>query len=110
MEADIMNMPFADGEVDLLLSFSGLQMLAEPNQAIAEIGRCPKPGGRSSARPSSPARAFARALFRAGACRGHALPPERTSPDGLRPPAWSTSTSDPSGVHVLRGETAELTG
>jgi SAM-dependent methyltransferase len=43
--ADLCALPFADGQADLFLSYSGLHMLGDPEQAVREIGRCLKPGG-----------------------------------------------------------------
>jgi len=42
----MVDLPFADEEVDLFLSFSGLHMIPDPERAVAEIARCLKPGGR----------------------------------------------------------------
>lgn len=44
-EADVARMPFADGEFDLCVSFTGLHCFPEPRAAIAEIGRVLRPGG-----------------------------------------------------------------
>lgn len=76
--ADMADLPFADAEVDLILSFSGLHMIPEPEKALAEIARCLKPGGRvvGTAFFSDGSRR-ARAIFKAGSYRGHALPPAR---------------------------------
>lgn len=46
LEAEMTALPFADGEVDLFLLISGLHMVPEPQLAVAEIGRCLKPGGQ----------------------------------------------------------------
>lgn len=79
LEADMVDLPFADAEVDLFLSFSGLHMIPEPERAVAEIARCLKPGGRVVGTTFlSDASRRARAAFRAGSYRGHALPPERS--------------------------------
>lgn len=78
VEADMTELPFADGEVDLFLSISGLHMVPNPERAVAEIGRCLKPGGRVSGTTflnDGPRRC--RALYKAGSYRGHPLPPER---------------------------------
>lgn len=88
LAADITALPFADGEADLFLSYSGLHMVNEPAQAIAEIARCLKPGGRvvgttflaQGARRS-------RAAFAIGSLRGHPRPPRRQDLLG-----WLTST------------------
>lgn len=78
VKADMVNLPFADAEVDLFLSFSGLHMIPEPEKAVAEIGRCLKPGGRVVGTTFlSDGTRRARAIFRAGSYRGHALPPDR---------------------------------
>jgi SAM-dependent methyltransferase len=45
-EADIEQMPFADGEFDLCLCFNGLHCLPNPAAAVREIARCLAPGGR----------------------------------------------------------------
>lgn len=76
--ADMTDLPFADDEVDLFLSYSGLHMIDAPQRAIAEIGRCLKPGGRlvGTAFFADGSRR-ARWLFKAGSRSGHALPPGR---------------------------------
>jgi ubiquinone/menaquinone biosynthesis C-methylase UbiE len=76
--AGMTELPFGDAEVDLFLSYSGLHMLDEPQQAIEEIARCLKPGGRviGTAFFSGGSRR-ARRIFEAGGRRGHALPPDR---------------------------------
>jgi SAM-dependent methyltransferase len=76
--ADMTSLPFADAEADLLLSYSGLHMIAEPEQAVREIARCLKPGGRlvGTSFFSGESRRADR-LFRLGARSGHALPPDR---------------------------------
>lgn len=71
-------LPLADEEVDLFLSFSGLHMIPEPERAVAEIVRCLKPGGEVIGTTFlSDGSLRARALFKAGSYRGHAVPPER---------------------------------
>jgi SAM-dependent methyltransferase len=44
--ADAEDMPFADGEFDLCMSFAGLHCFPHPARATREIGRVIKPGGR----------------------------------------------------------------
>jgi SAM-dependent methyltransferase len=44
--ADMRELPLPDGIADVCLSYSGLHMVGDPDVAIAEIGRCLKPGGR----------------------------------------------------------------
>jgi ubiquinone/menaquinone biosynthesis C-methylase UbiE len=78
LEADMTELPFADGEVDLFLSYSGLHMIPDPERAVAEMARCLKPGGEliGTAFFSDVSRR-ARALFRVGSYSGHPLPPNR---------------------------------
>ena len=78
LTADMTKLPFADAEIDLFLSYSGLHMIDAPQRAIEEIARCLKSGGRvvGTAFFSGGSRR-ARWLFRAGNRRGHALPPDR---------------------------------
>jgi ubiquinone/menaquinone biosynthesis C-methylase UbiE len=78
LEADMTKLPFADGEADLFLSYSGLHMVDDPEQAVKEIGRCLKPGGRLLGTTFlSDASRRARALFKIGSFSGHPLPPHR---------------------------------
>lgn len=78
MQADMTSLPFGDAEVDLFLSFSGLHMIPEPAKAVAEIDRCLRPGGRLVGTTFlSDGSRRARAIFKAGSYRGHALPPDR---------------------------------
>lgn len=80
IQADMADLPFADAEVDLFLSFSGLHMIPNPERAVEEIARCLKPGGRLVGTTFlSDGSRRARAIFKAGSFRGHALPPERAS-------------------------------
>lgn len=81
--ADMTDLPFADAEIDLFLSYSGLHMIDAPERAIAEIGRCLKPDGRvvGTAFFSDGSRR-ARWLFKAGSRSGHALPPGRDEVGG----------------------------
>ncbi|MGH2904497.1 MAG: class I SAM-dependent methyltransferase [Solirubrobacteraceae bacterium] len=76
--ADMTELPFADGEVDLFLSYSGLHMLSAPELAVQEIGRCLKPGGRLHGTTFlAGGSRRARALFGLGGLSGHPLPPPR---------------------------------
>ena len=78
LQADMLELPLGDAEVDLFLSFSGLHMIGEPERAVAEIKRCLKPGGRVVGTTFlSDGSRRARAIFKAGSYRGHALPPDR---------------------------------
>jgi ubiquinone/menaquinone biosynthesis C-methylase UbiE len=47
--ADVEALPFADGEFDLCVSFTGLHCFPHPRRAIGELGRVVRPGGRLSA-------------------------------------------------------------
>jgi ubiquinone/menaquinone biosynthesis C-methylase UbiE len=78
LEADMMELPIADGEVDLFLSYSGLHMVPNPSEAVAEMARCLKPGGQLIGTTFfSDASRRARAIFKAGSYQGHPLPPSR---------------------------------
>ena len=44
LAADMTELPLADGEVDLFLSYSGLHVVPNPEVAVAEMARCLKPG------------------------------------------------------------------
>jgi SAM-dependent methyltransferase len=76
VQADMRSLPLADASVDLLCSYSGLHMIADPQNAIAEFARVLKPGGRllGSTFVSSGA-LRKRLLFGAGERRGYATPP-----------------------------------
>ena len=43
---DMLALPFEDGQADLVLSYSGLHMVSDPELAVRELTRCLKPGGR----------------------------------------------------------------
>jgi SAM-dependent methyltransferase len=45
LEADVGALPFADGEFDLCVSFTGLHCFPDPRKAIAEIARVTRRGG-----------------------------------------------------------------
>lgn len=44
-QADVGALPFADGEFDLVVSFTGLHCFPDPHRAVLEMGRVTKPGG-----------------------------------------------------------------
>jgi ubiquinone/menaquinone biosynthesis C-methylase UbiE len=46
VEADMLDLPFGDASADVVLTYSGLHMVASPQRAVAELVRCLKPGGR----------------------------------------------------------------
>lgn len=78
MVADMTQLPLADCEADLFLSFSGLHMVMDQKGAIDEITRCLKPGGELVGTTFlADGSRRARAIFRAGSYRGHPLPPSR---------------------------------
>ncbi len=43
--ADVGGLPFADGEFDLIVSFTGLHCFPDPHLAVREMGRVLHPGG-----------------------------------------------------------------
>jgi ubiquinone/menaquinone biosynthesis C-methylase UbiE len=45
VSADMRALPFSDAIADLCLSYSGLHAVADPEETVAEIVRCLKPGG-----------------------------------------------------------------
>jgi SAM-dependent methyltransferase len=47
-EADVSAMPFADGEFDVCVSFTGLHCFPNPRAAVEEIARVLQPGGTLS--------------------------------------------------------------
>ena len=74
--ADLCALLFADGQADLFLSYSGLHMLEDPEQAVREIGRCLKPGGElvGTVLLGEGSRR-AQMLFGIGRHRGYPVPP-----------------------------------
>lgn len=78
LTADMTALPFADGEVDLFLSYSGLHMVPDPERAVMEMARCLRGGGELIGTTFlADASRRARALFKAGSYRGHPMPPSR---------------------------------
>ncbi len=45
IQANVCSLPIPDASIDLCLCYSGLHMIADPQQAIREISRCLKPRG-----------------------------------------------------------------
>jgi ubiquinone/menaquinone biosynthesis C-methylase UbiE len=45
LEADVGALPFADGEFDMCVSFTGLHCFPDPHRAVAELGRVTRHGG-----------------------------------------------------------------
>lgn len=85
VEADMCRLPFDEASVDLLCTYSGLHMIDKPETAIAEFARVLRPGGRllGSTFVHDGSRRQ-RAVFEAGARRGHAVPP----PDAATLESW----------------------
>jgi ubiquinone/menaquinone biosynthesis C-methylase UbiE len=78
VDADMTALPFADGQADLFLSYSGLHMVHDPARAIEEIGRCLKPGGAVIGTTFlAEGGGRGQRMFKLGSFRGHPLPPER---------------------------------
>lgn len=75
---DMLALPFDDAQADLVLSYSGLHMVSDPERAVRELARCLKPGGRlvGTTFLAGGARR-AQALLAIGALQGHPLPPTR---------------------------------
>jgi ubiquinone/menaquinone biosynthesis C-methylase UbiE len=75
---DMLALPFDDGEADLVLSYSGLHMVSDPERAVRELTRCLKPGGHLVGTTFlAGGTRRARALLGIGARRGHPWPPAR---------------------------------
>ncbi len=75
---DMLKLPFDDGEADLVLSYSGLHMVSDPERAVQELARCLKPGGHLIGTTFLAGETRrSRALFEIGARQGHPLPPAR---------------------------------
>jgi ubiquinone/menaquinone biosynthesis C-methylase UbiE len=71
-------LPFADGEADLFLSYSGLHMIHQPELAVGEIARCLKPGGTVIGTTFlAEGSRRGQKLFELGCLRGHSTPPTR---------------------------------
>ncbi len=80
--ADMRNLPFPDGEADLVVCYSGLHMLEDPKSAVGELARCLKPGGELVGTTFlAEASRRQQALFELERRRGNPTPPRR---DDLR--------------------------
>ena len=77
--ADMTKLPLRTGQADVVVCYSGLHMLADPREALAEFARCLRPGGLLTGTTFlvDDLSRRARALFELGARRGHAMPPGR---------------------------------
>jgi SAM-dependent methyltransferase len=74
----MLKLPFDDGEADLVLSYSGLHMVSDPERAVQELARCLKPGGQLIGTTFLAGETRrSRALFEIGTRQGHPLPPAR---------------------------------
>jgi ubiquinone/menaquinone biosynthesis C-methylase UbiE len=104
--ADMRALPFEDGEADLVLCYSGLHMLEDPEPAVRELARCLKPGGElvgttflaeASRRQS--------VLFELERRRGNPTPPHRNDVEGwLQKAGIVDSMIEPErGFAVFRG-------
>jgi arsenite methyltransferase len=67
--ADAQRLPFRDETVDAAVSFAALQLVPDPEAALAEMGRVLRPGGRLAVMvpTAGPAARFARLLPNVGA-------------------------------------------
>ena len=78
LHADMLALPFEDATAELIVSYSGLHMLEDPQRAVREMARCLKPGGQlvgvTFLREGSRRQ---QTLFEQGHRQGHALPPAR---------------------------------
>jgi SAM-dependent methyltransferase len=76
VEADMRHLPLPEASADLLVTYSGLHMINDPENAISEFARVLRPNGRlvGSSFVADGSRRT-RLLFAAGARRGLAVPP-----------------------------------
>lgn len=78
LAGDMLALPFDDCQADLVLSYSGLHMVSDPERAVQELARCLKPGGRLIGTTFlAGGTRRTRALLASSARRGHPLPPAR---------------------------------
>ena len=77
--ADMTQLPLADDTADMVACFSGLHMLADPREALAELARCLRPGGRlfGTTFVLDGLSRRGRRMFATGSRRGHPMPPRR---------------------------------
>ena len=86
--ADMRSLPFGDGEADLVVCYSGLHMLEDPERAVGELARCLKPGGELVGTTFlAEGSRRQRALFELDRRGGNPTPPRR---EDLR--GWLTKT------------------
>jgi ubiquinone/menaquinone biosynthesis C-methylase UbiE len=75
VSADMCALPFGDASADLVLSYSGLHCVHDPERAVQEAVRCLEPGGQlvgTTFLASGTRRK--RLLFEIGRRRGHPMP------------------------------------
>lgn len=78
LRADMMSLPFADGEIDVFLCHSGIHMQHDGLGSVAEIARCLRPGGRLIGTGFfSDMTSRARRVFELDSRHGHPMPPSR---------------------------------
>jgi ubiquinone/menaquinone biosynthesis C-methylase UbiE len=104
--ADMRALPFEDGEADLVLCYSGLHMLEDPEPAVRELARCLKPGGELIGTTFlAEASRRQRALFELERRRGNPTPPNRNDlQDWLQNAGLDNAVIEPRhGFAVFRG-------
>jgi SAM-dependent methyltransferase len=78
LTGDMLALPLGDGEADLVLCYSGLHMVSDPERAVGELARCLKPGGHLMGTTFlAGGTRRTRALLGISARRGHPRPPAR---------------------------------
>lgn len=103
---DVAALPFADGEFDLCVSFTGLHCFPDPAAALGEIARVVRPGGRLSA---SWLRTDAGVRFRPVLTTGRAAGLIGPSASVAEVRAWSTTSGFAEVDVVTSGALAYLT-
>jgi ubiquinone/menaquinone biosynthesis C-methylase UbiE len=104
--ADMRALPCGDGEADLIVSYSGLHMLEDPEPAVRELARCLKPGGEMVGTTFlSEGSRRQRALFELDRRHGNPTPPRRNDLlDWLHKAGINEATIEPErGFGVFRG-------
>jgi ubiquinone/menaquinone biosynthesis C-methylase UbiE len=107
---DMLKLPLDDGAADLVLSYSGLHMVSDPERAVQELARCLKPGGHNVPRRRDvalpgPVRNRCSPGTSAAACPGRSDPlaeGRRHPRCDDRPPAWVRRLQRPSRIRGYR--------